>query len=302
MNINNRHALTRDDRESRLKAAYSVNCSQACLLLQAIQMNGRRRLSPACIMQLATFVGKAWESDCKQEKIDELAALMTHLLDTTQLCPEKSLDEALKQFCRNDVPAHTVSPSITLLIAIGYIERLKSKYNNIKGANGCGRRLILIAYMMAAKFMHVNLRSVINTAPSAKEDTSLTSDSSPQHKSNDTLPLPSLIPPASLQKHQLPSPPTSPKNYSDTDPLKYHYFRPNPSKQQVPARRLSTPMPSSTHHPLTDADLKRMEIEFLHFLNYDLTLTDTLRLIHWAQKFDDDLLPPIRATSTAKNK
>jgi hypothetical protein len=37
------------DRERRLKAAYSVNYSQACLLLQAIRMNGRRPLSPQCV-------------------------------------------------------------------------------------------------------------------------------------------------------------------------------------------------------------------------------------------------------------
>lgn len=37
------------DRDNRLNAAYSANYSQACLLLQAIQMNGRRRLSNQCI-------------------------------------------------------------------------------------------------------------------------------------------------------------------------------------------------------------------------------------------------------------
>jgi hypothetical protein len=37
------------DRENKLATAYSANYSQACLLLQAIQMNGRRRLSQQCI-------------------------------------------------------------------------------------------------------------------------------------------------------------------------------------------------------------------------------------------------------------
>lgn len=40
------------DRDTRLNAAYSANYSQACLLLQAIQMNGRRRLSSQCICML----------------------------------------------------------------------------------------------------------------------------------------------------------------------------------------------------------------------------------------------------------
>jgi hypothetical protein len=74
---------------------------------------------------LANFVARAWETDPEEEKINALAQLMTNLLDTTILCPEKPFDEALKQFCRNNIPTHSVSPSITLLIAIGYIERLK---------------------------------------------------------------------------------------------------------------------------------------------------------------------------------
>lgn len=37
------------NRDNRLDAAYSANYGQACLLLQAIQMNGRRRLSNNCI-------------------------------------------------------------------------------------------------------------------------------------------------------------------------------------------------------------------------------------------------------------
>jgi hypothetical protein len=37
------------DREKRLNAAYSVNYNQACLLLQAIRMNGRRLLSSQCV-------------------------------------------------------------------------------------------------------------------------------------------------------------------------------------------------------------------------------------------------------------
>lgn len=37
------------NRDNRLNAAYSANYGQACLLLQAIQMNGRRRLSNNCI-------------------------------------------------------------------------------------------------------------------------------------------------------------------------------------------------------------------------------------------------------------
>jgi hypothetical protein len=86
---------------------------------------GLTHFSKKITVQLANFVAKAWEANPGQDKIHALAGLMTNLLDTTLLCPEKPFDEALKQFCRNNIPTHSVSPSITLLIAIGYIERLK---------------------------------------------------------------------------------------------------------------------------------------------------------------------------------
>lgn len=82
-------------------------------------------------MQLASFVAKSWELDPTQEKIGQLTKLMNNLLDTTLLCPESSLDDALKQFCQNKIPTHSVSPTITLLIAISYIERLKQVQKKI---------------------------------------------------------------------------------------------------------------------------------------------------------------------------
>ncbi|CEP08321.1 hypothetical protein [Parasitella parasitica] len=318
------------DRKNRLDAAYSSSYSQACLLLQAIQLNGRRRLSSECILRLANFVAKAWETNPEEEKIEALAKLMTNLMDSTLLCPDKPLDEALKLFCRNNIPTHSVSPSITLLIAIGYIERLKQKYHNIKGTTGCGHRLILVAYMMAAKFMHVNLRSIINTT-----DTSTTSPKaspismtpfnniSAEKSTIDkyTQHLPSITVKNQERQEQLPSPPTSPKAFA-SDPLHYHYFQSSasansnntnntnaPSNQQEDRVSISSPPPpaapaatTSINHTERHLQILRMEMEFLHFLNYDLSLSDTLKLIHWAQKFDDDLLPPIQNNLTSGNK
>lgn len=38
--------------ENKINSAYSASYNQACLILQAIQMNGRRRLSPQCVCKL----------------------------------------------------------------------------------------------------------------------------------------------------------------------------------------------------------------------------------------------------------
>lgn len=225
---------------------------------------------------MASFVAKAWEKSPNENEVMALAKLMTNLLDTTLLCPEKPFDEALKQFCRNNIPTHSVSPSITLLIAMGYIERLKLRYTNIKGTTGCGHRLIMVAYMMAAKFMHVNLKSIIDTTTSNHLTPNTSAERSTIQHSAYTLPP--------IHTEQLPSPPTSPKAYySDSDPLNYHYFQ-SPKK----TTNTTTTPPSPAVRQERHYQILRMELEFLNFLNYDLSLSDTLNLVHWAQGFQDD--------------
>ncbi|KAI8079070.1 uncharacterized protein B0P05DRAFT_542229 [Gilbertella persicaria] len=269
---------------NRMNDAYTFNYHQACSLLQAIQMNGRRRLSQSCVYNLANFVTRSWESNPKQEKIEDLAKFMTNLLDTTLLCPEKPFEEALQQFCRSHIPTQSVSPTVTILIAIGYIERLKQKYKHIQGTSGCAHRLIMIAYMIAAKFMHANLKSIIHTSPSALNG----------EKDTPTKKLPPIMPPCSEQE-LLPSPPTSPKTfYSDSDPLKYHYFQSRSKSTTfnnitINTNNTTNNNPSgSTSTNERHFQIIRMEHEFLHFLDYDLSLSNTLKLIHWAHNSQDN--------------
>jgi hypothetical protein len=154
----------------------------------------------------------------------------------------------------------------------------------------------MVAYMMAAKYMHINLRSIIDSSikePSAPDVTPTTAAPYSCERStlhHDTQPrkasLPSIIP-----EQQLPSPPTSPSSFPDSDPLKYHYF--SATKERKSPSPIQTP-PPVLQQPERHFQILRMELEFLHFLNYDLSVFDTLQLIHWAQKFDDDILPPIK--------
>jgi hypothetical protein len=151
----------------------------------------------------------------------------------------------------------------------------------------------MVAYMMAAKFMHINLRSIIDT--SNKEEPSSSTAAAPFSCERSTLhhdntqprkaSLPSIIP------EQLPSPPTSPTS----DPLNYHYF------SATKDRKIPPPPPSS-QQPERHFQILRMELEFLHFLNYDLSVSETIKLIHWAQKFDDDILPPIKNAEEANDE
>lgn len=181
--------------------------------------------------------------------------------------------------------------------------------------------------MMAAKFMHVNLRSIISTSTtstptsSASASASASATTSPLasptrvtpfnnvsvsaerstiHKYTQSLPPITSTTTNNNQKRQeqLPSPPTSPKAFA-SDPLNYHYFQSSAAANITATSNTIKQENDSTspdvNHNERHFQILRMELEFLHFLNYDLSLSDTLKLIHWAQKFDDDLLPPIQS-------
>ncbi|KAI9264841.1 hypothetical protein BY458DRAFT_513758 [Sporodiniella umbellata] len=224
--------------ESKYKRAYHASHGQACTILQAIQLNGRQRLSPVCVEQLAEQVASAWESKESEESRATLVKLMNQLLEHATFLPNESLNQALVKYCEQEATTlASVCPSVCLLVAIDYVRQLKQRYRQIKGTPGCGQRLVLIAFIMASKYIHVNLKSIIT---------------------HTTV---------------LPSPPTSP-----THPSHYHYFQSPQEKETAQAY---------THSPRLA--VSRMEIEFLHFLNFDLSLHHTLLLTRWAKHFDDHL-------------
>ncbi|KAI8384429.1 uncharacterized protein BYT42DRAFT_562525 [Radiomyces spectabilis] len=276
-----------NDMQKRLTAVYQASYNQAGLLLQAIQLNRRQRLHPNCIRHLADFVVQAWEVDPTPSVTTDLVALMNNILNTTALMPEAPLDDALKAFCRGKTSTPTVCPNITLLMAVHYIQRLKQRYGGIRGTKGCSQRLIMVAYMVASKFIHTNLRSIIHTeeqqrqeeekkqekqpSPKVKEPSPSLSDVPPRRGSKKLLFENDTLPPLRTDLRPL-SPPTSP-TFTASELEKYHYFEPNMTDSLTPKER--------TQH------IVRMEIEFLHFINYNLSLMDIHHIVHWAHLFMD---------------
>ncbi|KAI8137489.1 hypothetical protein BJV82DRAFT_525188 [Fennellomyces sp. T-0311] len=256
------------------KQAYAPSYKEACMFLRAIQVNRRERLSPQCLRKchLATFVVQAWEVNPTETKVTELVDVMKHLLDTTRI-DTADLDEALKQSCRNPAAFPTVCPSVALLVAMRYIDRLKKKYNNIRGAMGCSHRLVVVAYMMATKYIHANLRLIIDvTEPRRRSsvDTLVFSRLSTERSTLKKSPSPMV------------SPPASPKSESEC--------------AQSPPEQQATSKSQRALRAL------RMEIEFLHFLNYDLTLSDPVGLVEWAHRLTrpaEDQEPPAPYYSSA---
>ncbi|KAI7903942.1 uncharacterized protein BX663DRAFT_505798 [Cokeromyces recurvatus] len=217
------------------------NYNQACALLQAIELNGRKRLSKKCVAHLAVFVLQAWEDKICQEKIQRLYCMMNNLLDTTGMDPNEPFEISLQNFCQNSISIPSICPSITLLVAISYVERLNKRYRDLKGTPGCGFRIMMVAYIMAAKYIHRCLQLIIYTN---------------SRQSNNTTPI---------------TPPTSPKIMSGNASLTYT----NNSLLDIV-------------HDDRNIRIKRMEQEFLCFLNHDLSVQDTLLLVYWARTYDNN--------------
>ncbi|KAG0798748.1 hypothetical protein G6F22_003912 [Rhizopus arrhizus] len=151
--------------------------------------------------------------------------MMNNLLNTTNIDSDEPFEILLQKYCSSSSSIPTLCPSITLLIAISYIERLHRKHRNLRGTAGCGSRMIFIAYNLAAKYIYECLKLIIYT-----------------NQKNHEKPL---------------TPPTSPK-IPDNSLI-------NEKKQKI----------------------ERMEKEFLCFLNHDLSITDPVALVEWAQSFEE---------------
>jgi len=74
---------------------------------------------------LAVYVSQAWEDKPCQEKIQQLYYMMNNLLDTTGMDKNEPFEVSLQKFCQSPVSTPIICPSLTLLIAISYVEKLK---------------------------------------------------------------------------------------------------------------------------------------------------------------------------------
>ncbi|CAO3636402.1 unnamed protein product [Cunninghamella echinulata] len=305
------------------------NYTQACLLLHAIEINRRQMLHPRCIAHLANFVARAWESNPDEIKTQQLYQLMQNLLSTTAI-KQSTLENALITFCKNKASTPTPCSSVTLLIAISYIEKLKKKYGTIKGTVGCGSRLITIAYLIAAKFLHSNLKLIIHiptspppspptspilftdsinpsTSPSLSINpinnnnnnintkTTVTTNATTDDNNNNnddkttepfttlTLPSPSSSP--SPSPSSLPSLSSNNNNNNNNIPIALSHDNLLNISTSSTSSSASITSFSST---LNDYHLRilRLEMEFLYFLDYDLSLPDPAKLVRWANTFD----------------
>ncbi|KAI9316639.1 hypothetical protein BX666DRAFT_1945333 [Dichotomocladium elegans] len=281
VNITAAASLNRTAHEN-VRRAYAPNYNEAKGILQAIRLNQREPLSQQCIHRLATYVVQAWEADPSITRVVELVDVINHLISATTLSSQPGLDDnLLRQYCRNPSALPTLCPSVALLIAMRYIDRLKKKYTSIRGAVGCSHRLVVVAYMMATKYIHASLRLVVNEDDDQlrqRQRQPSSSGSSQASNSDDSDPTEAL-----------------PHTRLSTERSTLN--RPFVAAQPPASPPLSPPAsPKTQREPSLETSRRalralRMEIEFLHFLSYDLSCVDPISLVYWVRQInnnDDD--------------
>ncbi|GAB5589870.1 hypothetical protein Unana1_04770 [Umbelopsis nana] len=242
----------------RLASVYNGNTTQAILFLKAIKANNREPMQPFTIPSLAADILKNWEGgEQSSERTAQLAQTINNLLTTTGIKNVTDLDEAIVRTCANRSAMPVACPTTTMMVAMSYIQRLKRKYSTVKGARGCSQRLLLVAYMISAKYIHACLRTIVDYSHYLEEAAKRTSAEIPKLPTSQASPP---MPPAPLlgSAKQPDSPPASP------------------------------PLTTSKPQP-TAAQLYRMELEFLHFLDYDLLVPNPCALIDWWYRCVRDL-------------
>ncbi|KAG2237140.1 hypothetical protein BDF21DRAFT_116994 [Thamnidium elegans] len=227
--------------------------NQAFSLLQAIELNRRTRLSKKCLAHLALYVSQAWEDKPCREKIQQLYYMMSNLLDTTNMDTKVPFEIAIQKFCQNFISTPTICPSVTLLIAISYVERLNKRYRDLKGTPGCGSRMIMVAFIMASKYIHDCLRLVIYTSSRERSPHFNSMPHSPKAPVQFIRSTPPLTPPLTS--------------------IELSENKPNNPIETLPKDKERT------------MRIARMEQEFLFFLNYDLSVQDPILLVKWAHSY-----------------
>ncbi|KAI8645956.1 hypothetical protein BD408DRAFT_360489 [Parasitella parasitica] len=262
--------------------------NQACALLQAIELNGRRRLSKKCLACLAVFVSQAWEDKPCQEKIQQLYYMMNNLLDTTGMDKNEPFEVSLQNFCSSPVSTPIICPSLTLLIAISYVERLNKRYRDLKGTPGCGSRMIMVAFIMASRYIHDSLKLIIytNIRKNASVITApITPPTSPKMPITTSIVENITI---ALKNHASSSL-SSDENNSQKVPIAIDNA--TASDDTIAAKKNESYMTAANRIPeVSDKDrnlrIARMEREFMFFLNYDLSVQNPSLLVKWAQSYE----------------
>ncbi|RUP49528.1 hypothetical protein BC936DRAFT_142318 [Jimgerdemannia flammicorona] len=311
--------------------AYRGNYAQGAMLLQIIRLNAKRLITERMIVETTKHILRTWEPETLDPVRSVAFAKFVHFFvnKTALNFGDLPLETAIVMSCVSRSAVPIVCPTVTLVMAMGYIDRLRKKHPAAVAQSGSTQRLFLMAYIIAAKYIHSTLGTVIATSslprnlnfPSSsplpptsiniprnesflprQQPTPSSPPTTPTRSDHPQLRFTIKIPLASSRSHHLPPlvtkiMPQSNQQAPDSPPTTPTYVQtpssPLPQPQPRPAQYLHTPshiLTSTTPYfatllpRTTPQELTRMELEFLHFLDYDLAVHSDVELRGWWER------------------
>ncbi|KAK9762155.1 hypothetical protein K7432_012382 [Basidiobolus ranarum] len=148
-------------------------------------------------------------------------------------------------------------PTVALIFALVYVERLKKLHPNARGETGCGHRLFLVSYMVACKYLQGHLLACESRTSQGAKDYAAEVPNTDESTSEDRQNGNSHVPASVLSSIILPN-----EQWARLSGV------------------FSTP------------ELTRMELELLAFLQFDLYVSYEDFIYHWTKYMDINQLVP----------
>ncbi|ORX53241.1 hypothetical protein DM01DRAFT_1407981 [Hesseltinella vesiculosa] len=136
---------------------------QALFLLHSIRMRKREPLSGDQLDALAkslVYSCDFFARDSQPPAITKVCQWYQGLMSRTSL--HEDVDGAIKRAC---IDANTcipvICPATTMVLAVYYLHRLQKRYGCMVNSFGEAQRTMIVAYLIAAKYIHANVQSVV---------------------------------------------------------------------------------------------------------------------------------------------
>lgn len=143
----------------RIAAVYTGNAAQAAVLNELFEATDGHILDDDSLVRIAQRICENWEPvRLTSPRLSAFVRFMKFVLSHTSVSSEVlTLEEAVKICACRHSAFPTVHTPLVLLLTLGFLERLSLRYRHAKGEPGCAQRLFLMAYTIAAKYLHANL-------------------------------------------------------------------------------------------------------------------------------------------------
>ncbi|KAK9763588.1 hypothetical protein K7432_009596 [Basidiobolus ranarum] len=234
------------------------NHVQAPVLKRLFAFKNILSLSPQLISVAGKLIQAHWESTAISDELTpgdrNQTARSMHLTGYISAILARSLMLQSNSVASKFPPF----PTVALVFALIYVERLKKLHPNARGEAGCGHRLFLVSYMVACKYLQGHILAWGNHTPT---------------KSGRAASVP-----VTREPHRVSSSP------QHSTPLEHSSVLPSiilPNEQWA---RLSG--------VFSTPELTRMELELLAFLQFDLNVSYEDFNYHWSKYMDINQLVP----------